>query len=211
MFTGIIAEIGKVYQFRHLSQGLEMRFQAPQLAFQLAIGDSIAINGVCSTAIDIQPPFFTVQYSTETLYKTRLSDLKIGESVNLELSLTPETRIGGHFVLGHVDETGSINKVEHQQAFHRMEIRYNSANKQYIVPKGSITIDGISLTISGISEELFSCHIIPHTFTHTTLTSKKQGDLVHLEYDILGKYVSRLLSQGGNTNDLDTRLLQKLS
>lgn len=211
MFTGIIEDIGKIVGKRTLSNGLELTFSTPKLHTQLKIGDSISINGACSTITQIADTTFVVQYSEETLSKTTFSKSKIGEKVNLELSLLPTSRIGGHFVTGHIDELGKIQQIHLQNDFGKINISISPQNKMLVVPKGSITMNGISLTVSTIQDLTLTCYIIPHTFKNTSLLDIKSGDLVHLEYDILGKYIYQFYSQTTNSNpQSDSTIMNQL-
>lgn len=190
MFTGIIEAFGTVTSISQKGNGKTMTFQAPtEIVSQLKTGDSISVSGACSTALDITNTTFTVDYLPESLAKTTLNDLTIGSTVNLELCLTPQSRIGGHFVTGHVDTIGHITQLSQESPWGSIEITFDTAWSKYIVDKGSITIDGISLTIVDRSLTTLTCHLIPHTFTHTILGQKKVGQRVNLEFDVLGKYV----------------------
>ncbi len=197
MFTGIIETLGYVRDIRSLTTGKEMVFECSSLTPQLKSGDSIAVNGVCSTAVNIQNNAFTVQYLAETLHKTTLSRFKIGERVNLELSVTPSSRMGGHFVLGHVDDVGRVENITRDEPWGVLTVSYLEKWRELLVPKGSIAVDGISLTIADLSDFQFTCHIIPFTFKQTRLAILKKGDKVNLEFDILGKYVIQSLARHG--------------
>jgi riboflavin synthase len=190
MFTGIIEAFGTVTSISQKGNGKAITFQAPtQMISQLKTGDSISVSGACSTALDITNTTFTVDYLPESLSKTTLNDLRVDSVVNLELCLTPQSRIGGHFVTGHVDTVGCITQLTQEVPWGSIEITFDTKWSKYIVDKGSITIDGISLTIVHRSLTTLTCHLIPHTFTHTILGQKQIGHRVNLEFDILGKYV----------------------
>lgn len=189
MFTGIIQEIGLIKSIKPLAKGKEVIVSASQVLPSLKLGDSIAINGACSTAIAITSSSFTVQFLEETLKKTTFSSLKVTQKVNLELSLTPSTHMGGHFVSGHVDDVGKLLKLEKKSPWGLIQIEFKPQFRPYLISKGSITIDGISLTVVDITESTFTCHLIPHTLANTNLSEKRAGDGVNLEYDMIGKYL----------------------
>ncbi|MFC1771432.1 riboflavin synthase [Candidatus Margulisiibacteriota bacterium] len=188
MFTGIIQELGSILSVKSLSEGLEITSKAPDILSELKLGDSIAINGICSTVAALGKNCFSVQYLKETVKKTNASALTVGDKVNLELSLTPSSRMGGHFVTGHVDQCAKITNFESKGPWKVLTVSYSEEFRKYLVPKGSICIDGISLTIVDVSDSSFTCHLIPHTIKNTTLSIKKRHDPVNLEFDILAKY-----------------------
>jgi riboflavin synthase len=188
MFTGIIEDLGQIESVKPQAVGLKVMCRTTLIS-QIKLGDSIAIDGACSTVTKIIGPSFEVEYSEETLLKTKFKNLKPGQKVNLELSLTPLSRIGGHFVTGHVDEVGHILKLEKQQDFALLEVGFGADFRHLLVPKGSVAVDGLSLTVADLTADRFTCHIIPHTLKNTTLSEKKSKGPVHLEYDILGKYL----------------------
>ena len=189
MFTGIVEEVGTIERQSLLLEGVEAYIAAPICTPQLKVGDSIAINGVCSTVSRMDERGFHVQWMAETLKKTSLNLLSEKEKVNLELSVTPTTRLGGHLVTGHVDETGTIRLLKLENGFGSIEIAYSSQFYPYLIPKGSITLDGISLTLVEVTPSWFRCELIPHTLAHTTLQFKKDGDCIRIEYDLIGKYL----------------------
>lgn len=197
MFTGIVEAQGNISQISTLGKGLECTIQAPAtICRELKSGDSIAINGVCSTALNPQENTFTVQFLEETLAKTSFKELRQAAIVNLELSLTPNSRMGGHFVTGHVDDTGIFESIETDGPWGILTITYTPKFRYLLIPKGSVTIDGIALTLVDITETTFTCHIIPHTLDNTTLTHLKKNSLVNLEYDLLGKYLYNFSQYG---------------
>ena len=165
------------------------------------LGDSIAINGVCQTVVDIQQSSFTVQISNETLSVTNLSRLQSGEKVNLERALTLSSRLGGHIVSGHVDSQGKLLNIQKHSDFYDLEFEIPTSQAKYIVQKGSITINGISLTVAKVTDNKIKIAIIPHTYTNTNLCELKSGDYVNIETDILGKYVEKILSAKDNINN----------
>jgi len=194
MFTGIIEECGRVKSLTISGSSGKIIIGAFKVLEGTDIGDSIAVNGVCLTVTDIGRNEFTADIMAETARRSSLSKLKPGESVNLERAMSANGRFGGHIVSGHIDGTGTIvSKIEEENAVW-VQISTSSAILRLIVEKGSIAIDGISLTVAKVSESDFSVSIIPHTAKETTLLNKKSGDIVNLENDIIGKYVERLIN-----------------
>ncbi len=196
MFTGIIQELGSVVSVKSLGNGQEVTLSASTVLASLRLGDSISINGVCSTAIAFLDNSFTVQFLEETLKKSTFSNLFVGQKLNLELSLTPSTSMGGHFVSGHVDSVGTLVALDRQDPFGIVRIVYDPEWGHLLIPKGSITIDGISLTLVEVEETTFTCHLIPHTLDNTVLSVKKVGDQVNLEFDMIGKYLYHFFQKG---------------
>ncbi len=192
MFTGLIQCLGSLDHVRPLDNGAQWTITATEsFLSDCQLGDSIAINGVCSTVTAIDGATFTVDYLPETLAKTTFKELKPGASLNLEQSLTLSTKLGGHIVSGHIDETCKILDIRKGDPFWEIDIQINPNNAANLVPKGSIAMDGISLTVGNLTPETFSCFIIPHTIEHTNLQYKAAGDTLNIEYDMLGKYVLR--------------------
>lgn len=198
MFTGIIEEIGKIKSFSKASNGATLVVSCHTVLNGTNIGDSIAINGVCETVIDMTNDSFTVRVSDETLSVTTFAELKQNDFVNLERALTPTSRLGGHIVSGHVDCKGKFLSKKQLTDFYNLKFEIPTGQEKYIVHKGSITINGISLTIARIEDNIIETAIIPHTFNNTTLKHLKTGDLVNIETDILGKYVEKFLSANDN-------------
>ncbi len=192
MFTGIIKEVGTIKSARNLDGGKELTI-ACELATKVAIDQSISINGVCHTVIAHDSATFTVQSVEETLRKTNMGNLVEGDTVNLERSLKPSQLLDGHLVQGHVDAAGIVKNIEKEGTDRLLTIEYPDEYKDLIVGRGSIAIDGISLTIASESDNHFTVAIIPYTYEHTNLRDKEEGDTVNLEFDILGKYVVRYL------------------
>lgn len=192
MFTGIIEDLGRISQINTLNGGIEISVESV-LAKALEVDDSISINGVCQTVISKSSEIFTVQAVEETLRKTSLGELRKAELVNLERALRLDTRIDGHIIQGHVDTTGTVTKMEKEGTNWLLTIRYPDAFKDLIVGRGSITVDGISLTIAREEDLEFTLAIIPYTYEHTNLKTKKEKDQVNLEFDIIGKYVQRYM------------------
>jgi riboflavin synthase len=197
MFTGIISEIGAVKALERMGGGVRLTIQAPQTAAELRVNDSVAVNGACQTVVSREGDLFRVEAVEETLRKTTLGDLTVGVRVNLELPLRIGDRVGGHLVAGHVDCVGLIKNVAPQVSSTLITVGYAREFSRYLIPVGSIAIDGISLTVARLEDDAFTVSIIPHTFDHTTLGKGKRGGRVNLEFDMLGKYVERLLQGKG--------------
>jgi len=196
MFTGLVEEIGIVKTITPLGGGLKLAISCSILIPGAKLGDSININGACQTVEKIDKDSFYVTAVEETVKKTSLGYFKRGDRVNLESSITLNKKLGGHFVLGHVDCTGKIISIRKQTASYLLEVSYPAEFSKYIIHVGAIAVDGISLTVAEFDEHNFVVSVIPHTWKETTLQDKKTGDLVNLEFDILGKYVSRILDKG---------------
>lgn len=194
MFTGIIEEIGTVKSLVVRSESAKLQIAARKVLADVRLGDSIAVNGVCLTVISFSPQEFTADVMPETLRKTNLVELKPGQVVNLERALALGGRLGGHLVSGHVDGTGRIRDRRLEENAVVVWIAAAREVLRLIVPKGSITVDGISLTVVDVSHDAFSVSLIPHTAAQTTLGHKAPGELVNLENDLIGKYVERLLA-----------------
>tara|TARA_A100001015_G_scaffold320677_1_gene447957 strand:- start:808 stop:1410 length:603 start_codon:yes stop_codon:yes gene_type:complete len=192
MFTGLVKETGKIKSIDSLGNGLEMDINcSAAFSDDILIGDSINVNGVCSTAIHKTVNSFTVQYLEETLLKTTMDEIKVSDIVNLEPCLTLETKLGGHLVSGHIDDTGTIKSYTKDGEWGVILIEFNRSFAPFVIPKGSIAIDGISLTVVDVTTTTLSCHLIPHTQANTSLKNKTSGDLVNLEFDQVGKYLFR--------------------
>lgn len=195
MFTGIIEEIGYVKRINQQSRSAQIEIKADKVLGDVAVGDSIAVNGVCLTVVAFDSQHFTADVMPETISKTNLRELKPGSPVNLERALQLGGRLGGHIVQGHVDAVGTI--VEKQIL--EIAIIYRIATEpellQYVVPKGSVAIDGVSLTVVDVFQDSFTVSLIPHTAHETVLGEKKPGDRVNLESDIIGRYVKHLMNR----------------
>lgn len=192
MFTGIVSEIGDVTEIKKIKGGQELSIKC-SFADDVHVDESIAINGVCHTVVSHTDDVFKVQSVEETLRKTNLGDLEVGNPVNLERSLTLNKAIEGHIVQGHVDTTGTIKKIDKDGADLLIAIEFPEEYRDYIVGRGSISIDGISLTIARNEGNLFTVAIIPYTWDETNLHAKNIGDKVNLEFDIFGKYIIQYL------------------
>lgn len=194
MFTGIIETMGRVEAADKTAGGMRLSVGAPGLA--LKMGDSIAVNGVCLTAVDVRDGGFDADVVLETLSKTNLGELDIGTGVNLERPMAAVGRFDGHIVQGHVDGLGRIVSVEEEGDGKRMRVRSPRNLSKYIASKGSISLDGISLTVAAVAGDEFEVAIIPHTLNNTTLGIRTQGSRVNLEVDVIAKYVERMMSGG---------------
>lgn len=192
MFTGLIQEVGRVQKVEHQGADLRLSLEAPRLAPQVKVGDSVAVNGCCLTAVEAKPPLLTFQAVPETLKRTIFGLLKEGTPVNLELPLTLSEPLGGHFVQGHVDGVGQIVSLKPEGEGRRMRVRIPDSLVPYVVEKGSIALDGISLTVSAIEDDEMEVALIPHTMQNTNLRVKHEGDHLHVEVDLLAKYVEKL-------------------
>jgi riboflavin synthase len=196
MFTGIIEELGSVRSVEERGENARLVINAGAVTEGTKHGDSISVNGVCLTALDIQPDSFAADVSRETLVRSTLGRLQPGIPVNLERAVTPATRLGGHIVQGHVDARGQFAGVEDHGESWTVKIAYPKEIARYLVFKGSVAVEGISLTIAALTDAYFEIAIIPKTWEVTNLSHLRPGDDVNLEVDVIGKYVERLLGQG---------------
>ncbi|MEE8375684.1 MAG: riboflavin synthase [Acidimicrobiia bacterium] len=192
MFTGIVEQIGSVSDITEHSDGRRLVLSGKGLV-DLSVGASIAVNGVCLTAVKVDGESVTVDVIGETLNRTNLSNVEPGENVNLEMPMRADGRFDGHIVQGHVDGAGVVTAITHDDRGTVMTIEPPPALMPYIIEKGSITVDGVSLTVASLTEESFSVALIPHTLEVTTLGLRKPGDTVNLENDVIAKYVERML------------------
>ena len=196
MFNGLIETLGEVAELKAMSAGFRVRVATP-LATELALGESIAVNGVCLTVVHTDGDAFHAEISPETARVTGLGGLLRGGVVNLERSMRADARVGGHFVQGHVDATGRIEEIRHEAEFHRVTVTFPSSLAPYLVHKGSVAVDGISLTVAGLGETGFDVQIVPFTWEHTNLSRATTGAVVNVECDIIGKYVVRAMAVRG--------------
>lgn len=210
MFTGLILEMGELTSLKKRSGGAVLTLKADRTAPAAAPGDSIAINGVCLTVVSKNNKELSFDLSDETLGATNLGRLKPGDRINLESSLTPDSKMGGHFVTGHVDSAGKIRSRETLGDMLKFEIAAPPTVLRFLVKKGSVAVDGISLTVVDILKDGFTLIIIPHTAGLTTLGFKRPGDTVNLETDILGKYVARFMNREDDKNNKDARFMDSL-
>lgn len=193
MFTGIVEELGKIRSIQVKSQDATLEIQATNVLSDAKVGDSISIDGACLTIRFLTSEAFTVDVSAETLRRTTLGERKVGDPVNLERSLRLSDRLGGHLVLGHVDEVATICGWKDEGDASLMQVTISNATKPYIAYKGSVTVDGVSLTVSNLRADAFEVALIPHTKNVTTLGTKRTGAKVNLEVDIVARYLETLL------------------
>jgi riboflavin synthase len=198
MFTGLIESVGEVAEVKPIPAGFRLRITT-SIAQECAAGDSISVNGVCLTVLSADAHGLHAEISPETARVSRLSGLPRGSLVNLERPLRADARIGGHFVQGHVDATGTVDDIRRDGDFFWLTIMFPQSLAPLIVRKGSIAVDGISLTVAGLDDKQFDVQIVPYTWEHTNLHLAKKGDLVNIECDILGKYVLRATALAGMT------------
>jgi riboflavin synthase len=199
MFTGIIEEVGQIVSVQRGQVSSRLKVKGAKIFEDIHLGDSIAVNGVCLTATAIDGDTFEADVMAETLRRTNLGTFRPGSRVNLERAMSAGGRFGGHIVSGHIDGTGSISSMVREENAVWVKIITGEKLLKYIIEKGSITIDGISLTVAELGEDYFKVSVIPHTGSETTLLTKKPGDVVNLENDVIGKYVERLLNFGEGT------------
>ena len=205
MFTGIIEEIGKIQEIK----SNKITVECGTVIEDAKLGDSIAVNGVCLTVTNITSKSFTADISPETNKLTNLGNLHLGDSVNLERAMRADNRFGGHIVSGHIDGLGKIIEITTNNNFIDLCIQLQKEEAKYAIKKGSITINGISLTIANIYNDIISLAIIPHTFDNTNLKTLKKGDFVNIEIDMIAKYVEKFLSSSDNKSRISLEFLQK--
>ena len=201
MFTGIVEETGSIKNIKRGAASAELSIEASKVLEDVALGDSIAVNGVCLTVTDFSGSMFTADVMHETLDRSSLGALRPGSPVNLERAMKTDGRFGGHIVSGHIDGTGHISNISRDDNAIWYTIDTSGDILRYIVEKGSIAIDGISLTVASVDESSFKVSIIPHTAANTILAVKKAGDVVNLENDIIGKYVEKLMRTAENETE----------
>jgi riboflavin synthase len=192
VFTGLVASVGRIAGLRRAEDGVRITITS-ELAGELHDGDSIAVNGVCLTATSVEPGKFAAEVMNETVSRCSLRDLDAGTDVNLELPLRASDRLGGHVVQGHVDGTGTIAAVSDDGFARRVRVRAPKAVLRYVVEKGSIAVDGVSLTVAELDNESFTVSLIPETLQRTNFGDAQPGTIVNLEVDVLAKYVERLI------------------
>jgi riboflavin synthase len=193
MFTGIIEELGTVESLEDQGDAIRLTVRGPLVTGDAGLGDSISVNGCCLTVATRDEGTFTADVMHETLAKTSLGALEPGTQVNLERAVTPTTRLGGHIVQGHVDGTGTVVRRTPSEHWELVEIALPAGLERYLVAKGSITVDGISLTVVDVLPESFTVSLIPETLARTTLGFKQPGDVVNLEVDVIAKYVEKMV------------------
>ena len=210
MFTGIIEELGLIKKIRTISSGLQVSISAKEIMDDLKIGDSLSINGVCLTVIQYAADLLTFDLVSETLEKSNLGDLNEGDSVNLERALKVDGRFGGHIIQGHVETLGVILDKQTEKDNIILSVGLDPEWMRFCIPKGSIALDGISLTISRIEANIIEVSLIPHTLKNTTLGMKNKSDTLNVETDIIGKYVDRLLSFDNEESEIDLGILKTI-
>ena len=198
MFTGIIEELGRVRSVEKRGEGARLCIEAQSVMEGTHEGDSIAVNGVCLTAIDVRSGSFSADGSSETLQRSTLGSLRAGSVVNLERAVTPATRLGGHIVQGHVDARGRFLSASAHGGSWTVRLAYPPEMARYLVFKGSVAVEGISLTVAKLTDDYFEIAIIPKTWDVTNLSHLKSGDEVNLEADIIAKYVERIITVAPN-------------
>lgn len=193
MFTGIVEGIGQITEVDWLSDAARLRIAAPDVLADANHGASIAVNGICLTVVDFDETSFTCDVMAETLRRSSLADVKVGDQVNVERAARVDSRLGGHVMQGHVDGTGVIRSIAPSEHWTVITIDVPAELRKYIVEKGSIAVDGVSLTVAGVDADGFSVSCIPTTLQETTLGSRQVGASVNIEVDVIGKYVEQLL------------------
>lgn len=207
MFTGIIEEIGTVQTVQHSGDNSFIKIRAEKILSDVHDGDSIAVNGVCLTVTDFSNNIFRADVMNETLNRSSLGSLRNGSPVNLERAMPANGRFGGHIVSGHIDGTGVISDIKKDGIAIWYTISTKPEIMRYIIEKGSMAIDGISLTVAKVTDNSFSVSIIPHTAQQTILSYKKTGDIVNLENDIVGKYIEKLICPDSRKSNIDMAFL----
>jgi riboflavin synthase len=205
MFTGIIEELGRVREVEQRGEDARIVIEARTVTEGSRDGDSISVNGVCLTALDLTPDSFAANVSKETLFRSTLGNLSAGSPVNLERAVTPATRLGGHIVQGHVDARGEFLGVESHGESWTFRFGFPKEISRYLVFKGSVTVEGISLTIANLADDYFEIAIIPKTWELTNFSQLRPGDAVNLEVDVIAKYVERILTVRNNESTLQSR------
>jgi len=193
MFTGLVEEKGTLINKIKTGDGFRLEIKAAKVLDDTRIGSSISVNGCCLTVVEKKSDSVAMDTIEETLKKTNLGELNVGDPVNLERPLKADARLGGHFVLGHVDTKGEVVEIQELSNSHFMRIRFPEEFKQYLIYVGSVSIDGVSMTVAELKENVFGIGIIPHTWEETVFYTRKPGSTVNLEFDVLGKYVERIM------------------
>ena len=208
MFTGLIEDIGTIVKLEKKGGGALLVVNHAAVLDDLKLGDSVAVDGVCLTITELRPPSFSVEASSETVRRTTLEAKKTHEKVNVERALRLNDRLGGHLVTGHVDEVGTIASIIPEGSSQKISITVTAKTSRYVVEKGSVAVDGVSLTVNEVRDDGFSVNIIPYTALQTTLTDKRPGDKVNIEADILGTYLERLIGKKSQ-GKLDAQFLSE--
>ena len=205
MFTGIIEELGKI---QYITSG-QIRVECKTVIEETKFGDSIAVNGVCLTVVELTKSSFTADISPETKSITTFGNLKVGDFVNLERAMKANGRFGGHIVSGHIDGVGKCLNIENQRQFYNLMLELSPEQAKYAIKKGSITINGVSLTIANIDNNIIHVAIIPHTYENTNLKTLKNGNFVNIEVDIFARYIEKFLSTSDNKPRISLEFLQE--
>lgn len=203
MFTGIIEEIGKISSIHPIAGGMRMKISSSKILDDISVDDSICVSGVCLTAIKVEDDGFWVEAVGATLEKTTFSKMQLSSSVNLERSMRLNDRLGGHFVQGHTNGTGTILEINKLGENYFLKIKVNESLEKYLIEEGSITIDGVSLTIAELDGSKVGISLIPHTWHNTIIQYKKIGDKVNVETDVLAKYIEKLLGKNGANDNIN--------
>ena len=209
MFTGIIEEVGKIKNIKRGARSALIEVGATIVLSDVKEGDSIAVNGVCLTVTEFTDSSFTADVMRETVERSSMGKLKVGNPVNLERAMVADGRFGGHIVSGHIDGTGKIIEIQRDEISTWYKIQTSGKILKYIIEKGSIAIDGISLMVAQVTDNFFKVSVIPHTLTNTALPTKRAGDLVNLENDCIGKYVEKLLNPANEEAGITREFLLK--
>ncbi len=209
MFTGIIEEIGRIKNIRSNYENSLLEIQAEKVVADAKIGSSIAVNGICLTVVEIKKTGFIAEVTKETLLKSNLSGIKTGQSVNLERPLKANGRLDGHIVMGHADGTGKISEIKREKGSWLVTVEVSSGLAVYIVNKGSITVDGISLTVTECKGDVFTLNVIPHTIENTTLKERVCGDKVNIEVDVMAKYAEKISAKKTEKKELTKEFLNE--
>jgi len=209
MFTGLIEEVGKIKRIKKSGDSMVLSIEAKEILQDVALGDSIAVNGICLTVTSFDPHSFTVDVMPETIYKTSLKEASEGKLVNLERAMSPNKRFGGHFVAGHVDGVATLMEKRPKDNAVYYTFKIEPALSTYMIPKGSIAVDGISLTLVDVNQDGFTVSIIPHTLDQTNLGSKQIGDRVNIEVDMIGKFVAKAVRNMLNHQESTGKQLTK--
>jgi riboflavin synthase len=196
MFTGIVEELGRVGSLEAGDGGTRLVVRSSEVAATARVGDSIAVNGVCLTAVEVRPDGLRFDLASETVERSTLGSVGRGDPVNLERPLTLASPLGGHLVQGHVDAVGTVDAVEPDGSGARVRVRLPDGLRRYVAEKGSVAVDGVSLTVSSVDGDVFEVALVPHTLSVTTLGARKPGDAVNVETDVLAKYVESLMRSG---------------
>lgn len=210
MFTGIVEELAEIRSIKPRKKGIRYSISADVVMDDIKIGDSISVNGVCLTIVETKKKYFCMDLVEETLNKSNLGELMEGDVVNLERAMKATDRFGGHIVQGHVETVGVILEKQKQGEEAILSVGLNPEWLRYCIPKGSITLDGVSLTIAKINGNIIEVALIPHTLDNTTLGVKDKSDTLNIETDIIGKYIDRLLSFDVEATEIDTNILKAI-